>query len=709
MRFFRPSFRRPTESVVPARIAASLKGRPGVYVHVPFCTSICPFCPYNKVVYAAADVGPYFEALHREATGWGKAMSEPFTSLYVGGGTPTLCLEELEGVLDAVEVRGERAIEVLPTHATPHTVATLRRLGFTHVSIGAQSFDPAVLRRLGRPHTAAHTRAALANVRDAFACVDVDLIFDTAFQDVRTFLRDVETCCRAGADQISTYPLMRFGMTPLGKGRHDPRREHEALHRAEALTARYGYERHSVWTFRRRGGPTYSSITREFFVGLGAGAATFTGDLFLVNHFSVDRYVEEGLENVVPVARIAHLGPLSASAYYLFWQAYSGRVDLGRFRRFYPGDRFLEPLLYLLAAAGLLRPCAGGFTLTRKGYDLYHDLERQVTYRFIEPLWADLTREAEELESRHRTKAPGRPRPSFAPFALARTSPNATIRTRPQSKGMVPAAAGEMEDTPMKHAQGSFCWYDCATRDVAAARVFYNELFGWTGEDQPLVGDEEGFYTTFFRGAEKIAGLYEMKGPEFEGVPPHWTTYVWVDDVDDAAAKAKGLGGRLLAEPFDIPDVGRMAVVMDPQGAVIQLYKGHEHEGTQVTDSSPGSFCWSELVTSDTNGAAGFYTELIGWKTVVEKMASGMIYTIFQNDDRGVGGMMKMEGEQWKGIPPHWMNYVSVVHVDKTAAAATALEGKVLVAPTDIPDIGRFAVIEDPTGAALSVITLATP
>ena len=217
---------------------------------------------------------------------------------------------------------------------------------------------------------------------------------------------------------------------------------------------------------------------------------------------------------------------------------------------------------------------------------------------------------------------------------------------------------------------------------------------------------DAGVYTILKRGDQDVAGLYEMSGPQFEGVPPHWAAYVWHDDVDAAVAKAKALGAEILGGPFDIPGVGRMAVLKDPQGAVVQLLHGTESECAQVVDSSPGSFCWSELMTTDPDAAGSFYANLVGWQAATQEMAPGMAYTSFLQGERPVGGMMKMEGAQWRGVPPHWMNYVSVDSVDAVATKAAELGGVVIVPPTDIPGVGRFSTLQDPTGAAFSVITL---
>ena len=384
-------------------VVSMIDAEVGAYVHVPFCTRICPFCPYNKVVPHPGQPTAYFAALAQEVqayVGAGAAGTGGFTSLYIGGGTPTLFPDELADLLAHIPVAGERAIEVLPTHATPPRLDALRAMGFTAVSIGAQSFHDEVLHRLRRPHDARAARAAVVAAAGRFDLVDVDLIVDVELDDqlAGAFLRDLTDCFALGVDQVSTYPLMRFGYTPFGQAQHDRRREHEVLAEATRIAADHGYERRSVWTFNRRDSATYTSITRRRFLGMGAGASSFLGQDFLVNHFGVQAYVDAITTGRLPVARWLHLGALGGTAYDAFWQAYSGRVcptelAAGSLHRARAIDQALAPLV----AAGLVRRIGPGaparYALTARGFDAYHDLERAVTYRLIEPLWGQMLEE----------------------------------------------------------------------------------------------------------------------------------------------------------------------------------------------------------------------------------------------------------------------------------------------------------------------------
>ncbi|HEX9258921.1 MAG TPA: radical SAM protein [Acidimicrobiales bacterium] len=401
-------FEEPRPAPTPAAFAGAFPATPGLYLHVPFCRAICPFCPYNKVPYRDDRAALYMEHLEREVAMHLAVTPGPFPSLYVGGGTPTLCLDDLAALLERLPVAGERAIEVLPTHMTAEGARRIREAGFDYVSLGVQSFDPAVLTRLRRPGSPATSRSAIATALGSFSCVDVDLIFDAGYDDPQVLLADLDECFGAGVDQVSTYPLMRFGYTPFGKGEHRRRREHALLRQAAALAETKGYERRSVWTFNRVGSPAYTSITRPYFLGVGAGAATFAGSFFAVNHFGLNQYGQALERGELPVARVARLPTPAAAVYRLFWQAYTGAIPLDA------DDVLLaHPVAHALRgsarALGWSQRSATEDRLTASGYDRYHDLERWVTYHLIEPLWAEMMHEHDVPETAplHKGGVPG--------------------------------------------------------------------------------------------------------------------------------------------------------------------------------------------------------------------------------------------------------------------------------------------------------------
>jgi len=243
-----------------------------------------------------------------------------------------------------------------------------------------------------------------------------------------------------------------------------------------------------------------------------------------------------------------------------------------------------------------------------------------------------------------------------------------------------------------KHDPGSFSWPELATNNPAAAKTFYASLFGWGFDDSPAGPDM--VYTTLKKNGRSVGALYQ--DPKQTNIPPHWNTYVTVASADASAKKAKGLGGNVVAEPFDVMEYGRMAVIQDPTGAMICVWEPKNHIGAQVVNE-PGALCWAELDTTDTGAAQKFYTGLFGWGAKVSPE-----YTEWQKGDTSIGGMMKIPKE-WGPVPPNWLVYFASDDVDATAAKASKSGGKAIVPPTNIPDMGRFAVLADPQGAAFAV------
>lgn len=247
-----------------------------------------------------------------------------------------------------------------------------------------------------------------------------------------------------------------------------------------------------------------------------------------------------------------------------------------------------------------------------------------------------------------------------------------------------------------KHEPGSFSWPELGTSDEKGAKQFYTSLFGWSFVDSPAGPDM--IYTRLQKRGKDVGALYKM-GPQQKGIPPHWTTYVTVVSADDTAKKVKELGGKVLMEPFDVMEYGRMAVVQDPQGAAFALWQPKKHIGVEVINE-PNMMCWNELDTTDTEAARRFYTGLFGWGA-----KAGGDYTEFQREGTSIGGMMRIPKE-WGPMPPNWMVYFAVEDCDKTVARARELGGSAIVPPADIPNVGRFAVLRDPQGAVFAIVRL---
>jgi predicted enzyme related to lactoylglutathione lyase len=254
--------------------------------------------------------------------------------------------------------------------------------------------------------------------------------------------------------------------------------------------------------------------------------------------------------------------------------------------------------------------------------------------------------------------------------------------------------------TVTTHAPGTFCWPELATTDQAGAKTFYSKLFGWETSDSPI-GEGE-FYTMLKLGGRDVGALYTQRAEErAHGAPPHWNSYVAVASADQAAAKAKSLGGTILAEAFDVMDVGRMAIIQDPNGAIFCVWQAKSHAGAGLL-GEPGALVWTELMTSDVGKAKAFYTTLFGWKAEEMPMGPGQTYTILNNGEAKAGGMMQITKEMGP-MPSAWGIYFGTADCDASVAKATSLGAKVVVPVQPIPGIGRFAVLQDPQGAYFSL------
>ncbi len=246
---------------------------------------------------------------------------------------------------------------------------------------------------------------------------------------------------------------------------------------------------------------------------------------------------------------------------------------------------------------------------------------------------------------------------------------------------------------------GHFCWPELATTDIAAAKHFYTTIFGWEYVDMPTA---MGNYTIFKVEGVDAAAAYQM-GPE-QSAPPHWNAYVAVHNADETATKAAELGGKVLAGPFDVEGIGRMAFIQDPGGATFAAWQSIKHFGAGIF-GAPNSLCWTELATRNASQAVAFYSGLFGWDAEAKDQGD-FKYTEWRVRGTVVGGMMTMEGAAYDGVPSHWLTYFAVDDCDAKTKATEAAGAMILSAPTDIPNVGRFAMIRDAQGAVFCIIQL---
>ncbi len=247
----------------------------------------------------------------------------------------------------------------------------------------------------------------------------------------------------------------------------------------------------------------------------------------------------------------------------------------------------------------------------------------------------------------------------------------------------------------MSDSHGKFVWYELMTIDPKAAETFYRAVVGWGGQDSGMPGMA---YTLLTVDGVPAAGLMEM--PErvrSSGAPPSfWTGYVYVDDVDASAAQAVSDGAAVHHPPDDIPGVGRFAVISDPQGAAVSLFKSTMTGGPSFAPGTPGSIGWHELYAGDRETAFAFYAKLFGW-TKAEHFDMGPlgIYQLFAAGGEAIGGMMTRPPQ----VPaPCWLYYFNVEAIDAAVARVEAGGGRILNGPFQVPGGSFIVQCVDPQG-----------
>jgi predicted enzyme related to lactoylglutathione lyase len=250
---------------------------------------------------------------------------------------------------------------------------------------------------------------------------------------------------------------------------------------------------------------------------------------------------------------------------------------------------------------------------------------------------------------------------------------------------------------------GSFCWFELATTDQEAAKQFYGALFGWSASDHRM-GPEETYTTFQLNGAHVGAGYTVRANERPQGASPHWLIYIGVDDADVAAERARTLGGKVLAGPFDVADSGRMALIQDPAGVVFGIWQGRKEPGIVITGAD-NTVCWIDVSAPDQSRTAEFYSTLFGWQMVEGKSmhpAKPGDYYHIVNAGQMQGGVPPPAMRD-PHAPPHMLMYVEVDDCAAMERKAASLGARVHVKTMKIGENGAMAVLADPQGATFAL------
>ena len=251
----------------------------------------------------------------------------------------------------------------------------------------------------------------------------------------------------------------------------------------------------------------------------------------------------------------------------------------------------------------------------------------------------------------------------------------------------------------MSNRQGTAIWYELMTENPDTAQAFYATILGWTF-DKPYTGANKNYRTFTSTDGDAVGGI--LQSPDGVTFGPTWLFYIGVDDVDAAAKQVTTLGGRVDMEPTDIPDVGRFALVADPQGAQFYLMRGNSDKNSPSFSQSQSGHCsWNELVTSDQNAAMEFYSAMFGWeKSGAMPMGDSGDYTFLSNGDTAIGAMMNVPETEQAALP-YWNFAFNVDDIDAAVKAVVAGGGTVRLGPLELPDdsSGWLIQITDSQGA----------
>lgn len=366
----------------------------GLYVHIPFCRSLCSFCPYCKEKFNQQRAEAYKIALLKEIDLVCASLpaKKEATSLYFGGGTPALMIDDLKDIIGRLKqyfnITGGVGVELHPLDITPLNLQKLRSSGVNMVSLGIQSFNVDCLKKIGRNEETFVDRIQLASTQ-GFEVVDVDLIFAIPGQTSQILQHDLETAFSCGATQVSTYPFIDFTFAdnkykPMGE-----RVKKQMLEDLVLFADSMGINRTSVWTFAKPGSSKYSSITRDAFLGFGVSATTLLKDIFKINTFSIDGYIERVKANCLPTSITLRFSPRQRAAYYLFWSSYAMQIDPAKFEGIV-GKPLLEMYgmeLYWAEKMGFIKKKGSIYVLSDRAANIYHHVEQVYTTAYIDKMW----------------------------------------------------------------------------------------------------------------------------------------------------------------------------------------------------------------------------------------------------------------------------------------------------------------------------------
>ena len=373
----------------------------GLYVHIPFCKKICSFCPYCKEIYTKEKCDAYIDYLIKEIHLVGSQMPEKkkVTSLYFGGGTPALASERIGEIIRALEkhfvITEGIGLELHPDNLQVPVLQELKNAGVTKISIGIQSFQKKYQDILGR-NSVDMQKIQKVLQQVPFETVSMDFIFALPGQTYEDLKADIDLAFSCGANHVAIYPFIDFSFADSKIPVMKKKEKRKLLDDITLYCQEKGYGRNSIWTFASETQAGYSSMTRDNFLGFGCSATTLLRDQFKINTFSVKEYEKRIEGGHLPTSLTIRFTLRQRMIYYLFWTAYSTKVNEEDFAKFFgvPLKKMYGFELWLAKMLGFVEEKDGIYSMSLKGAFYYHYYENYYTLSYIDKMWGIMRKEA---------------------------------------------------------------------------------------------------------------------------------------------------------------------------------------------------------------------------------------------------------------------------------------------------------------------------
>jgi len=355
--------------------------RPGeqlsLYIHIPFCRSLCPFCCFNRYLFNAEKAHAYFVQLRHELDIYIQ-RGFTFSEFYFGGGTPTILMDELLSFIAYLKQKfpvRNISLETTPQEITPEIVNSLKTAGVKRISLGVQSFDDEMLKSMGRVLcTGAEARQKINLALGQFETVNIDLIFNFPFQTPEKFASDIAIFKAMGIDQVTFYPLMPSPHKKSAMERRFARVDNSLEIKYYNLILKeiydQGYHASTVWCFSK-GTRMIDEYIVDYadYIGIGAGSVSLVNGIFYVNSFSLEKYAEHLQNNHLPIARRRNLSAKEYARYYLLTKLFGTRVNKEQFKQQFGIDIYqkLGTEIFFLKAAGAINETATEIRVNHRG------------------------------------------------------------------------------------------------------------------------------------------------------------------------------------------------------------------------------------------------------------------------------------------------------------------------------------------------------